>query len=204
MVQAPPQPVAFEVFSQWLPSSSEYRYELHRGVIVEMPKPRGKHSEIAGFLNGKMFTEIERQQLPYAIPRECIVRSLGGESGYELDVIVLDRSQLAAELLWERESVITSGQSMKLVVEVVSTNWQDDYLHKLADYKALGIPEYWIVDYAALGGRLYIGNPKLPTLSVYTLMPDGEYEVQKFQDDQPIVSTIFPELGLIASQVLGL
>jgi Uma2 family endonuclease len=204
MVQAPPQPVAFEAFSQWLPDSSEYRYELHRGMIVEMPKPRGKHSEIAGFLNGKMFTEIERQQLPYAIPRECILRSLGGESGYEPDVIVLDRSQLAAELLWERESVITSGQSVKLVVEVVSTNWQDDYLHKLADYQALGILEYWIVDYAALGGRLYIGNPKLPTLSVYTLMPDGEYEVQKFQDDQPIVSAIFPELGLIASQVLGL
>jgi Uma2 family endonuclease len=129
---------------------------------------------------------------------------LKGESGYEPDVIVLDRSQLVAELLWERESVITSGQSVKLVVEVVSTNWQDDYLHKLADYQALGIPEYWIVDYAALGGRLYIGNPKLPTLSVYTLMPDGEYEVQKFQDDQPIVSTIFPELGLIASHVLGL
>jgi Uma2 family endonuclease len=60
MVQAPPQPVAFEAFSQWLPSSSEYRYELHRGVIVEMPKPRGKHSEIAGFLNGKMFAEVER------------------------------------------------------------------------------------------------------------------------------------------------
>jgi Uma2 family endonuclease len=203
MVQAPPQPVTFETFAQWLPTSSEYRYELHRGVIVQMPKPRGKHSEIAGFLNGKFFTEIERQHLPYIIPRECIVRSLGSESGYEPDVIVLDRNQLTEEPLWERESVITLGQSVKLVIEVVSTNWQDDYLHKFADYQALGIAEYWIVDYAALGGRLYIGDPKQPTVSIYTLMLDGEYDVQKFQGNQPIISNIFPELELGANQVLG-
>jgi Uma2 family endonuclease len=203
MVQAPPQPVTFETFSQWLPTSSEYRYELHHGVIVQMPKPRGKHSEIAGFLNGKFFTEIERKQLPYTIPRECIVRSLGSESGYEPDVIVLDRTQLLEEPLWERESAITFGQSVKLIIEVVSTNWQDDYLHKLADYQALGISEYWIVDYAALGGRLYIGDPKQPTVSIYTLMPDGEYDVQKFQGHQLIISSIFPELELSANQVLG-
>jgi Uma2 family endonuclease len=81
---------------------------------------------------------------------------------------------------------------------------QDDYLHKLADYQALGIPEYWIVDYAALGGWLYIGNPKQPTFSVYTLMPDGEYEVQKFQGDMPIISPCFPELSLVAIQVIGM
>jgi len=51
---------------------------------------------------------------------------------------------------------------------------------KLADYEALGIQEYWVVDYAGLGGRLHIGNPKQPTFSVYSLF-DGEYEVQRFR-----------------------
>jgi len=193
MVQALPQPVTFDEFIQRLPDSSECRYELHRGVIVEMPKPRGKHSEVAGFISGKLFSEIERSQLPFLIPRECIVRaasqipqgSLGGESGYEPDVIVLDRFALADEPRWERESVITRGKSVKLVVEVVSSNWQDDYLHKLADYQALGIPEYWIVEqqhYAALGGRIYIGNPKRPTLSVYSLTDDGKYDYSYFRE----------------------
>ncbi|MUL36975.1 hypothetical protein BWI75_11615 [Gloeocapsopsis sp. AAB1 = 1H9] len=48
-----------------------------------------------------------------------------------------------------------------LVVEIISTNWRDDYLKKLADYEVLGIPEYWIVDYLALGAARYIGTPKL-------------------------------------------
>lgn len=29
----------------------------------------------------------------------------------------------------------------------VESYWQDDYLTKLRDYEALGIQEYWIVDY---------------------------------------------------------
>lgn len=203
MVQALRQPVPFDEFTRWLPESSECRYELHRGVVIEMPKPRGKHSEVAGFINGKLFTEIERLQLSYFIPKECIVRSIGGESGYEPDVIVLDRVVLLDEPLWERESVITLGKSVKLLVEVVSTNWQDDYLHKLADYQALGIQEYWVVDYAALGGRIYIGNPKRPTLSVYNLTDDGEYDVQQYRGNSSILSPVFPNLTLSAEQVFG-
>jgi Uma2 family endonuclease len=202
MVQALPQQFTFDEFIQQLPEHAQYRYELHRGVVVKMPKPRGKHSEVAGFLNGMLFTEIERLQLPCFLPREFIVRSLGGESGYEPDVIVLNRATLSNELRWERESVIMLGQSVKLVVEVVSNNWQDDYLHKLADYQALGIPEYWIVDYAALGGRIYIGSPKRPTVSVYSLTPDGEYDLQLFQAGQ-ISSQVFPELTLTTEQIFS-
>lgn len=203
MVQAQPQRLSFDEFIQWLPESSECRYELHRGVVVEMPKPRGKHSEVAGLISGKLFIEIERLQLPYFIPKECIIRSAGGESGYEPDVVVLERGALSNEPRWERESVITSGQSVRLVVEVVGQNWQDDYLHKLADYQALGIAEYWVVDYAALGGRIYIGNPKRPTLSVYRLMEDGEYEVQLFRDDEIVWSGVFPELAIAAKELLN-
>jgi len=35
-------------------------------------------------------------------------------------------------------------------------------LKKLADYEALGIVEYWIVDYLALGASRYTGKPKQP------------------------------------------
>ena len=87
------------------------------------------------------------------------------------------------------------------MVEVVSTNWQNDYMTKLQDYEILGIPEYWIVDYLGLGGRRYIGSPKQPTISVYQLI-DGEYEVQQCRGDDRLVSAIFPELNLTVSQIL--
>ena len=200
MTQAIPKQVTFDEFITWYPENSEYRYELHEGIIVEMPKPKGKHSEVAGFISGELFVEIRRLQLPYFIPKECIVRSDDGESGYEPDVIVLDRDAIASEPRWERESIITMGRSIRLVVEVVSTNWQDDYLTKLRDYEALGIQEYWIVDYLGLGGRLHIGYPKRPTLSVHQLV-EGEYEVQRFKEGALIESPTFAQLNLTSEQV---
>ncbi len=202
MVQAVSQRVNFDEFIDWYPENSEQRYELHEGVIVEMPKPQGKHSEIAGFLNGSLFVEIARLKLPLFIPRECIVRSLDGESGYEPDVIVLDRQAVNHEPRWANESIITAGASVRLVVEVVSTNWQDDYLTKLRDYEALGIPEYWVVDYVGLGGRLHIGYPKQPTLSIYSLV-EGEYEVQRFHAAATIASPTFPSLSLAVANIFA-
>lgn len=201
MIQALQHSVTFDEFIEWLPEDSEHRYELRRGTIVKMPKPRGDHSDVAGFLNGSLFVEITRSQLPYFIPRECIVRSADGDSGYEPDVIVLDRQTIADDPRWQKESVITKGASAKLVIEVVSTNWRDDYAHKFADYEALGIAEYWMVDYLGLGGRRYIGNPKQPTLSVCELI-DGEYEIRQFRGNDRIISPTFPNLELTAEQVL--
>ena len=200
MTQTLPKQVTFDQFIAWYPENSEHRYELHEGVIVQMPKPKGKHSEVAGFISGELFLEIRRLQLPYFIPKECIVKSDSDNSGYEPDVIVLDRKATLLEPRWERESIITMSQSVRLVIEVVSTNWQDDYLTKLRDYEALGIQEYWIVDYLGLGGRLHLGYPKHPTLSVHQLV-DGEYEVQRFREVERIESYLFAELNLTAKQV---
>lgn len=202
MVQAVSQRVSFDEFIESYPENSEHRYELHEGVIVEMPKPTGKHSEIAGFLNGSLFVEISQLKLPYFIPRECIVKSVDGESGYEPDVIVLDRQAVSREPRWAKESIITLGDSVRLVIEVVSTNWQDDYLTKLRDYEALGVAEYWVVDYLGLGGRLHIGYPKQPTFSVYTLV-DGEYDVRRFHAGDRIISPAFSAIGLVTDDVFA-
>jgi Uma2 family endonuclease len=94
MIQALQQPITFDEFVEWLPETSECCYELHRGVIVEMPKPRGKHSKVSGNLAYEVGTVIRQANLPYFIPKECIVRSMDGNSGYKPDVIVLDESVL--------------------------------------------------------------------------------------------------------------
>jgi len=95
----------------------------------------------------------------------------------------------------------TSGISIPLIIEIVSTNWRDDYYVKYADYEEMGISEYWIVDYAALGGRNFIGNPKQPTISVCNLV-DEEYQISRFRDDERVISQTFPELNLTANQIL--
>jgi Uma2 family endonuclease len=111
----------------------------------------------------------------------------------------VNRPSLVTEPRWESSSVIEYGESVKLVVEVVSTNWRDDYLVKLADYETLGIQEYWITDYLGIGGRRYIGSPKQPTFTVWTLA-EGEYELQQFRGDERIISPTFPELPMTVNQ----
>jgi Uma2 family endonuclease len=165
-----------------------------------MPLGTGPHSRVTGFTRDEISAEIRRLKLPYFIPGDCLLKPIRDEAGYQPDVIVLDQVALANEPRWDRESIITMGSSVRLAVEVVSTNWQDDYLVKVADYERLGIPEYWVVDYAALGGRRFIGNPKQPTISVYQLV-DGEYQISQFRGDDLIESLTFPQLKLTAEQI---
>ncbi len=194
------KPVTFDEFIDWYPENSENRYELHNGAIVEMPKATGEHSEVSGFLIAELNFEIRRLGLPYFVPKECVVKADNELSGYEPDAIVLDRQGTDSEPRWKKQSIITMGSSVRLIVEVVSTNWRDDYGYKLVDYEALGISEYWIADYLGLGGRRYIGNPKQPTFFVHHLV-DGEYQASQFRGTDRVVSPTFPELNLTVQQI---
>lgn len=193
------RPLTFDEFlAQY---GDDDRYELIDGEIFDL-EPTGRHEEVAAFIDRKFNIQIDAKELPYFIPQRCLIKPLGDLTGFRPDLVVLDREQLAKEPLWSKEPVITLGSSVKLVVEVVSTNWQNDYARKVEDYAALGIPEYWIADDAALGGVQFIGRKKQPTLSICKLM-DEIYEIHKFRDSDRIVSPTFPNLQLTAEQILG-
>jgi Uma2 family endonuclease len=200
MLQTLPQITTFQEFVDWLPENSDVRYELHHGNIVEMAQPVGEHEEIKGFLNVEISFEIKRLGLSYSIPNQVIVRPDDKDSGYFPDVLVINRANLPNESRWKKESILSSGASIPLVIEVVSTNWRADYYSKFADYEEMGILEYWIVDYAALGGRNFIGNPKQSTISVCNLV-DEEYTITKFQNSDRLISQTFPDLNLTVNQI---
>ena len=198
MTQALPKLVSFEEFVAWKPSNGFY--ELHNGVIVEMSQPLGKHEEIVAFLGEKFTLEYSRLNLPYGVPKTVLIKPLESETAYSPDVMLLNRSNLATEPRWQNQSTVIYGESIPLVIEVVSTNWRNDYLDKAGDYEEIGIPEYWIVDYLGLGGRRFIGNPKQPTISIYQLV-EGEYQVSQFRKSDRIVSPTFSELTLTAQEI---
>ncbi len=201
MVQALQQKLTFMEF---LESYREQgRYELIEGTVVEM-RAIGAHEVITSLISEELTLEIRRLNLPYLTSRNTLVKAAEPEawdSGYLPDLIVLDRTYLPQDPYWAKYSTISEGPSAKLVVEVVSTNWRDDYLTKLRDYESLGIAEFWIVDYLALGAVRYLGQPKQPTVSVYSLV-EGEYQVEQFRGGDRIISAVFPDLQLAAYQIL--
>ncbi|MGJ5629200.1 Uma2 family endonuclease [Nostoc sp. CALU 1950] len=199
MTQALPKLLTFNEFSEWYPNDGK-RYELHKGVIVEMPPPTGAHEKVVAFLSRKLTVEFDRLNLPYGIPKTALVKTPTAESAYSPDVLLLNLDNLDNEPLFQKQSTVSQAASVPIVIEVVSTNWRDDYYNKFRDYEEMGIPEYWIADYAALGARKFIGNPKQPTIFVCELV-DGEYQMTPFQGNTAISSPIFPQLNLTAQQI---
>ncbi|WP_264326523.1 Uma2 family endonuclease [Romeriopsis navalis] len=131
------------------------------------------------------FVHCRSLNLPYVSKRQKQVMTgknpvSGRDESRRADIVVFDKVE------WDRMRQETGSAAAyippPLVIEVVSTNWRDDYEYKVNEYEALGIPEYWVVDYAALGGIRYIDKPKQPTITVYQLT-EGEYEAQQFQGD---------------------
>ncbi|HAO11985.1 MAG TPA: hypothetical protein DCQ51_12635 [Planktothrix sp. UBA8407] len=181
--------------------SNSDRYELIDGELIEM-EPTGLHEQVGAFIGRKLNVEIDRQDFPYLIPHRCLIKLLGTETAFRPDVIVLDQRQLIDESLWEQKPVITLGKSIQLIAEVVSTNWQNNYARKVEDYALFGVPEYWIIDYLGIGGREYIGKPKQPTITICNLVGD-QYQKQLFQNNDLLVSSIFPSLQITSQQIFA-
>lgn len=193
-------PMSFEDFLAWYPEDGR-RYELIEGIAVEM-LPIGPHEDVSGFLVAELNGAIRQAQLPYSIPRTCLIKPRPEGSGYMPDVVVLNRDRLPQEELWPTASVIQQGDTAPLVVEVVSTNWRDDYGHKFVEYEAMGIAEYWLVDFRALGAVRHIGKPKQPTITICQL-EDEEYQMRRFVAGETLISGVFPELSLTADAVFA-
>lgn len=69
------------------------------------------------------------------------------------------------------------------------TNRDRDYIHKRAQYAALGVPEYWLID------------PQSQTIMVLELYEDGYREVGAFQGSDLITCPSFPHLAFTAEQL---
>lgn len=196
------QPMSFEEFLAW-DDGSERSFELIDGFPMPLLEPTADHEDVADGLCDFLKQHCIEYGLPY-VPRrlkQVRLRTAPGEpeKSRKLDIVVFD--QVEWQQMKGKSIPAAAYVPPSMVVEVVSTNWQDDYLTKQAEYETLGILEYWIVDYAALGGRRFIGNPKQPTVTVYTLV-DAEYQVAQFRGRDRIISALLPNWTLTAAQVM--
>lgn len=191
--------LTFEAFIEQ--HGDDFRYELADGELTEM-EPTGPHEAVGGKLATRLGMAILQAQQPWLIPRTCLIRPFSDlATARRPDLVVLDETVLDREPLWEREPVITLGRSVKLVVEVVSSNWETDYARKTEEYALLGIPEYWITDFRGLGGTAFIGKPKQPTLTICELLGE-EYRQQQFRLGEAIASPLLPKLELKLDDIL--
>jgi len=196
--------LTFEEFLNWDEGSGR-SFELVNGVAMPLSEPTAKHEDVVDGLCRLLVVHCQSLNLPY-VPRQSKQVRLNpdkseNESSRKADIVVFAKEE------WERMRQSSASAAAyippPLAIEVVSTNWRDDYRIKLNEYETLGILEYWIVDYAGLGGVQYIGSPKQPTVTVNRLI-DGEYQAQRYQGEATIISPTFPQLELAIAQIVAM
>jgi Uma2 family endonuclease len=190
-------PQTFAQFIEQLPDE-EGRYEWVNGQIMRILATR-RHETLAEAIADYLKAEVKRSSLDYFISGRIVLQTAtatGKEQGRHPDITVVDKTE------WESHPSAYAAllDPPKFVVEVVSTNWEDDYVDKFEEYQRMGIAEYWIVDYLAIASRSYLGNPKVPTLFICTLEED-KYTMKGYKQDQPLRSPRFPNLNLTPDQI---
>jgi Uma2 family endonuclease len=203
MYAAIDKPMSFEEFLAWDDGSGR-NFELRDGMPMPLTDPNVRHEDVVYKLCVCLNQHCTEQDLPY-VPRQSkqvLLRPhpiTGRQESRKADIVVFARDE------WERMRASSSSAAAyvppPLVIEVVSSNWKDDYESKVGEYEEIGVLEYWVVDYAGFGGIRFIGKPKQPTITVYTLTDDQEYIYQQFRGSDVVVSTVLQSLSLTAEEI---
>lgn len=102
-------------------------YELVAGKVVPMSEPSGRHESIRTFILIEFGFEIRHRKLNLE-PHSNILCKLDKRDGRRPDLIVMDKDRWAAATQIEAALFVPP----EMAVEIVSTNWEEDYQKKAA------------------------------------------------------------------------
>ena len=195
----------FTTFEEYLSYSDEIdmegRYELVNGALVELPPESEPNNWIANYLQ---FLLAAANVSPLRLIRihslelQVTVLRPNDAANCFPDLVVLRQEHL--DLTKRRLTITLDMPPPRLIAEVVSpgnTNRDRDYIHKRAQYTAIAVPEYWLID------------PIAQTVTVLSLEGDTYREVGVFGHDDALraprrqanASIALAELALNAGQL---
>ena len=187
---------SFEEYQTWSndpENCMEGRFELIYGELIELP-PESPENDF--FANNLQFLLVIAKVAPLQLVRihslelqTPVLQPKDSANRYP-DLVVLEPEHL--DLMGRRLTVTLDMPPPRLIAEVISpgrANRDRYYISKRAQYAAIGVPEYWLID------------PSTQTVAVLGLQGNDYQEVGTFRDGDRIVSPTFPELTLTANQV---
>ncbi len=188
------QKLSFEDYLALEDTGLEYRAELIDGELIELPPESGVNTEIAAIwfaallASGVSVLHLKLGNCEVQAP----VLATGDAANRFPDVVVIREEHRS--LTQRRMTITLTMPPPRFVLEVVSPgqpNRQRDYVRKRAQYAAVGIPEYIIVD------------PEEKIVTVLVLEQGSYREAGCYREDQPVISPTFPDLTLTVNQLLA-
>lgn len=175
---------------------TDNRYELIDGELVKVPPEPEFNLFIAQFLGRQLeafvtMRQVKLQKLELAVPAFP-----GMPLNRQPDLTVIRTEHIQQMESLGKAAITMDMRPPLLVAEVVSPyrnrndeNFRRDYIDKVSQYQARGIPEYWIID------------PTAQKVTVLLLI-EGGYQATEFAGNQQIISGTFPELTVTVAQAL--
>jgi Uma2 family endonuclease len=188
--------LSFDRFVDFDDGNELNEYELVNGRLVIMPEPSDWHEEILEFLSFMFELQYRRSQLNYSI-RKRNALLIEASKGRRPDVAVIDRP---ATRRADRQPGIRT--TPHLIVEIASSNWSTDLVDKQEEYEALGVLEYWIVDYRGQIPAKYCQRGKGQKV-IRLRLENGVYQKAEYIEGEIVPCKIFPDLKLTVEQILA-
>jgi len=183
----------FSSFEEYLvyDDNCDRQYELIHGELVELPPESEPNDWIALNLRDELISLINRRlvRLGKCEIQVPVLQSDDAANRYP-DLVVLREEHL--ELTQKRLTITIEMPPPRMVAEVLSpgkTNRDRDLINKRAQYEAIGILEYWLID------------PLNQTVTVLKLELGRYIEFGIFSGQAQIISPEFPNLQLTAESV---
>lgn len=190
---AAPKPKIF-TFEEYLAydNSTDTRYELVDGELMEMPPESDDNNDVARRLFVELLLHAPFNLVAY---KDTEIEVSGRRARCRLPDLLLHTEESKAALKGVKRATITRDMPPPaLVIEIVSpgaTNRARDYRYKRTEYAARGITEYWIVD------------PEERQITVCKWV-DGLYEDVVIQGNDCVKSNVVTSFGLNADQIFNL
>lgn len=191
MVQTAPTPVKIMTMEEYLAhdDGTDTRYELVNGELLEMPTESQGNISIAKYL----LFELAKHVPIALVTMGTEVEVMGRRATSRLPDLMVHSEESHTALLGAKRAIILRDMPPPvLVIEVVSPGTENrdrDYRYKRTEYAARGISEYWIID------------PEMQQVTL-CLWVNGQYEDTIYKGDTSISSTVIPDFGLSAAQIL--
>lgn len=166
---------------------TDTRYELVNGLLVEMPPESNFNARIAAFLFVQFLQLVPFTRLCH---KDAEIQVASVRASFRIpDLMILSEEGETVLTGSPRNTITLTMPPPLLVIEVVSPDDRArDYRYKRSEYAVRGIPEYWIIDSSER------------QVMILTLV-EGFYDEAIFENEQTLVSNIFPELTLTPRQI---
>jgi Uma2 family endonuclease len=163
------------------------RHDVIDGAIVMSPPPRVSHQLILQNAYDGIGPHVRRRRLGTVIIAPCglVIRKTPKLRVRQPDLMFFTRQRISREEL-KRARIVEVTPDIAIEIRSAGnrgTRWSN----KLADYAAIGLPEFWLI------------NPADESVEVHALV-DGRYSLEgRFERDDELHSRFLPGLALRVS-----